>query len=118
MKITEEQVLIRVSVTSDRLRDWVARGWVAPVRGTEGYEYSEIDVARVDLIRQLRDDMSVEPDAVSIVLSMMDQVYTLRRELRCLMRALDTQPKAIKEEVLIELKRIRGPGQEPDDTAA
>ena len=53
--------------------------------------------------------MSVDPDAVSIVLSMMDQVYTLRRELRCLMRAIDTQPAGIKEDVLNALKEIRRP---------
>lgn len=110
MRITEEQVLIQVrSVTADRLRGWVARGWIAPARGSTGDEYSDIDVARVDLIRQLRDDMSVDPDAVSIVLSMMDQVYTLRRELRCLMRAIDTQPAGIKEDVLTALKEIKGP---------
>lgn len=110
MRMTEEQVLIRVtSVTAERLRGWVARGWVAPARSSTGEEYSDIDVARIDLIRQLRDDMSVDPDAVSIVLSMMDQVYTLRRELRCLMMALETQPPPIKDDILQALRAIRGP---------
>ena len=106
--IREDQVLLRVQhLTVHRLRGWVERGWVSPARGQGGDEYDEIDVARIDLIRQLRDDMSVDPDAIPILLSMIDQVYSLRRELRCVMRAIDNQPKTVRSTIVEELKKIR-----------
>jgi len=106
--IKEEQVLLRVHhLTVRRLRSWVERGWVSPIRGEEGNEYDEIDVARIDLIRQLRDDMSVDPEAVPFLLSMIDQVYSLRRELRCVMRAIDNQPESVKSKIISELKKTR-----------
>ncbi len=106
--IKEDQVLLRIQrLTVRRLRGWVDRGWVTPVRGEEGNEYDEIDVARIDLIRQLRDDMSVDPEAVPILLSMIDQVYSLRRELRCVMRAIDNQPDAVRSKIVSELKKMR-----------
>jgi len=108
MRITEDQVLLRVRyITANRLRAWVERGWVTPLKGEAGDEYDEIDVARIDLIRQLRDDLAIEPDTVPVLLSMMDQVYSLRRELRCVMRAIDSQPENVRTVIVTEIEKIR-----------
>ena len=108
MTLKEDQVLLRISELSvTRLRGWVERGWVTPARGNEGDEYNEIDIARIDLIRQLRDELSVEPDTVPVLLSMIDQVYSLRRELRVVMRAIENQPEAVRSQIISELEKIR-----------
>ena len=83
-----------------RLRQWVQAGWVLPARGERGASFSEIDVARVRLILHLQRDMKIGADAVPIVLSLMDQVYGLRQELRRLARAVEAQPDTVKHAIL------------------
>ncbi|MDA7947011.1 MAG: chaperone modulator CbpM [Hyphomicrobiaceae bacterium] len=101
MSLSEKDVLRRVSgVTSIRLQTWVQRGWIIPAASSKGASFSEVDVARCDLIRQLRDDLGVENESVEIVLSLLDQVYGLRRELRAVMRAVESQPDDIRAGIL------------------
>ena len=101
MNMSEQDVLRRVTgVTRIRLQTWVQRGWIIPSASDEGVRYTEVDVARCDLIRQLRDDMGVENESVEIVLSLLDQVYGLRRELRAVMRAVESQPDDIRAGIL------------------
>ncbi len=64
------------------LRRWVAEGWVRPDLAPEGLVFQEIDVERVGLILDLRDDLAVEEESLPLVLSLLDQVYALRRRLR------------------------------------
>lgn len=83
-----------------RLRQWVEMGWVLPALGEAGPSFSDIDVARARLILHLQRDMKISSDAVPLVLSLMDQVYGLRRELRRLARAVEAQPDTVKREIL------------------
>ena len=46
--------------------------------------FSELDVARVRLICDLRHDLAVEEETVPLVLSLLDQVYALRRQMSAL----------------------------------
>jgi len=101
MTFSEKDVLCRVSgVTSIRLQTWVQRGWVIPAASNEGHRYSDVDVARCDLIRQLRDELGVENESVEIVLSLLDQVYGLRRELRAVVRAVESQSQETRSSIL------------------
>ncbi len=64
------------------LERWIANDWVRP-DGTAGhYQFHDIDVARIRLIRQLRDEMAIDEGALPVVLSLLDQLYDLRRRLR------------------------------------
>ena len=75
-----EQVLTRLQVTVDRttVETYVARAWVRPMPGSEGWQFEEIDIARIDLVTHLRQDMAVNDEAVDLVLSLLDQLYDLR----------------------------------------
>ncbi len=76
----------------NELERWVREGWVLPVRVRDEVQFREIDVARVRLICEIRYDLQLDDEAVPIVLSLLDQVYGLRRELRRLAAAIETQP--------------------------
>jgi chaperone modulatory protein CbpM len=89
-----------VDLDEEEITSWVARGWVRAEEGAEGWEFQEIDVARMRLIRDLRRGMGVGEEAMPVVLSLLDQVYDLRETLRGLLSALDAQPEAVKETVL------------------
>ena len=85
---------------------WVERGWVLPEHDGARLEFQEIDVARVRLIRDLRTQMALGDDSIPVVLSLVDQVYDLRSQLRAVLRALDSQPTEVRQSVLVAL---RGP---------
>jgi chaperone modulatory protein CbpM len=87
-------------VPAAELSDWIARGWVAPAGTSPDWVFAEIDVARIRLVRDLRHGMGVEEDSVALVLSLVDQMYGLRRRLRAVMDAVERQPPPVREAVL------------------
>src|SRR5271156_3151019 len=83
---------------------WVARGWVRP-EGTEpDFVFQEIDVARVRLIHDFRHSMSVADDTMPLVLSLLDQVYTLRGQIQAIARAVEGQPEAVRAAILAAIR--------------
>lgn len=64
------------------LQDWIAEGHVRPERAAGELVFTEIDVERVRLILELREDMAVNEESLPVVLSLLDQLYELRRRLR------------------------------------
>ena len=82
------------------ITSWVERGWVLPDQDGSRLVFQEIDVARVRLIRDLRGQMALGEDSIPVVLSLMDQVYDLRRQLRAMLGALEGQPTAVRQALL------------------
>lgn len=100
MMLTEHDVLARVgSLTVRELRFWVSEGWVAPARSDNGPAFDEMDLARIRLICQCRDELDLHHEAMPVILSLIDQLYGLRRELRALAQAVEEQPEEIRREI-------------------
>ena len=78
------------SLNPDDLRRWIAEGHVRTNRAADDLVFTEIDVERVRLILELRDLMQVNEEALPVVLSLLYQIYELRRR----MRALGVEPDA------------------------
>jgi chaperone modulatory protein CbpM len=98
-------------LTQVELVAWVERGWVMPDASEGGLWFGEIDVARVRLIRDLRQGMDVTEDAMPLVLSLLDQVYELRSRLKSVLRAVETQPAEVQLAVLAAIGgSARSPG--------
>ena len=104
-----EVVAVVDGLTIRRLRAWVRHGWVRPQRVDNATMFSDVDAARLRLICHLRMDMNVNEDAMPVVLSLMDQLYGVRHEMRCLVEALDVQSNEIREDVLHHFRRIKDP---------
>ena len=64
-----------------QLQEWIAEGML---RAEPGPSFTEIDVARIALIIELRNELALDDAALPVVLSLLDQLYTLRRELAAL----------------------------------
>ena len=64
-----------------QLQEWIAEGML---RAEPGPSFTEIDVARIALIVELRNELALDDAALPVVLSLLDQLYTLRRELAAL----------------------------------
>src|SRR5271165_2699212 len=79
-------------------------GWVQREPGEPtGWVFQDLDVARVRLIHDLRRDLDVAEEAMPLVLSLLDQVYELRSTLKSVVRAVGSQPPAIRQAVLSAL---------------
>lgn len=105
MKTLSEVALIVGRVDRVELRSWVERGWVVASReGETELHFSEIDVARVELICDLRHDLMVDEETLPLVLSLLDQVYALRRQMKVLTGAIEQQPETVRRAILDQLK--------------
>jgi chaperone modulatory protein CbpM len=81
----------------EELRHWITERWVRPEGGTEGYVFHEVDVARVQLIFELRHELAIDEEAMPVVLRLLDQVYGLRRRLRLLNQVIEAQPETLRQ---------------------
>lgn len=81
------------------LVQWVENRWVLPERSGDLWLFHEVDVARVELIQEIRRDFALDEEAVPIVLGLLDQVYGLRRQLRRLCDALAQQPDDVQDAI-------------------
>ncbi|HJT09071.1 MAG TPA: chaperone modulator CbpM [Stellaceae bacterium] len=90
------------------LRRWIDERWVRPERAATGFVFREVDVARVRLIVELRQELAIDEEALPVVLQLLDQVYALRRRLKAMSDAIDAQPDAVRQAVQARLVRDAG----------
>jgi chaperone modulatory protein CbpM len=88
---------------------WMENRWVLPERHAETWVFHEVDVARVELILDIRRDFAIDDEAMGLVLGLLDQVYGLRRQMRRLCDAVATQPPDVQDAIRRALPR-RGNG--------
>ena len=95
--IAFEELLLHLRGLERReLTRWVENRWVLPERNGETWVFHEVDVARVELILEIRRDFAVDDEALPVVLGLLDQVYSLRRQMRRLCDAVATQPPEVQ----------------------
>lgn len=95
---------------AQELTGWIERGWVQPEPADSGWVFQEIDIARVRLIHDLRRGMDVDEETMSLVLSLLDQVYATRHRLKAVLRAVEAQPPAVRDAIRAVLLREDGGG--------
>jgi chaperone modulatory protein CbpM len=88
---------------------WVENRWVLPERRDQTWIFREVDVARVELILEIRQEFAIDEEALPLVLGLLDQVYDLRRQLRRMCDALAAQPQEVQAAVRRALPSRTGP---------
>ena len=102
--IALRDVLARVDGLEEaELVAWIERRWVRAEPAPGGYLFREVDLARVRLIVEIRRECAVDDEALELVLSLLDQVYRLRRQLRALSDAVAAQPDDVRSRILAAL---------------
>lgn len=104
-----EDVLNEINPLSDQqvLEDFIARGWVRPVRDEIDYVFDEIDISRIYLICELRIDMKFEIDAIDIILSLIDQLQEKKLYLNKVIDAIKEQPKEIQHKIVKSCNNVQ-----------
>ena len=64
-----------------------------------------LDVARLRLLCDLRNDMALPTDVMPTVLTLIDHLHRTRRELRRITEALDEQPTEVRRAVIAAVRR-------------
>lgn len=81
---------------------WIENGWVRPEEQAdsrvEDRPLLQIDAARIRLIGELH-RLSIDDEAMPLVLRLLDQVYALRRRMQLLSRAILTQPPSVQHAI-------------------
>ncbi|MGC9268601.1 chaperone modulator CbpM [Acidiphilium sp.] len=94
-------------VTRSELDRWIENQWVRPDPTPTGYSFAAIDLARTRLIHELVSDLHINDDALPVVLSLLDQLYDLRRRLHDLGEAItQTAPPDVRARLIARLTRI------------
>lgn len=103
---TLEQLIAMVGgLRRAELERWIAEEWVRPERRGDDWLFGEIDVARVRLLLELRDELRIDEESLPIVLSLIDQLYAARRRMRLLCEAIEQAGGERREAVAAELRR-------------
>lgn len=109
--LDERDLVSRVEqLTVTRLRVWVSEGWIRPA-DREAKAFSEADLARAALIRDLVDELGVNEEEVPVILNLIDQIHSLRTELRTLVEAIgelsDESRTQLKERLSLQRGKRR-----------
>lgn len=85
---------------------WIAERWVLPESRATGWLFHEVDVARVQLIKEMRHDLGIDAETMPVVLRLLDQVYALRRRLKTLQAAIAALEPEARQALLDQLGRM------------
>ena len=106
MPIGEEELVGLIgSLSVQRLHKWIRLGWVRPERHEGAARFHDADIARVRLLYDLEYDMELDDDTVMLILSLLDQNYTLRSHVQALASAIVEQPPGVRERLLNAYRR-------------
>jgi|SRR6516164_3496950 len=87
MTISEREFLERAGLDRQTLTVWIEEEWLIPGHAGAEQTFSEMDIARANLIRDLKQDMGVNDAGLSVILHLLDQMHGLRRALADLMQS-------------------------------
>jgi chaperone modulatory protein CbpM len=84
MIMSKQEFLTFSGLEGETLQFWLERQWIIPEETSAGASFSDRDVARARLIRDLKGDFGVNDEGVDVVLHLMDQLHGLRQVLALL----------------------------------
>lgn len=91
MIISKLEFLYRSQLDQRTLELWLEEEWLVPQSAVEEPAFSEADVARAQLIRELKQDFGVNDEGVGVILNLLDQVHSLRSVLADVLKSSRTE---------------------------
>jgi chaperone modulatory protein CbpM len=88
-----QEFIDRSHLDTPTVNAWIEAEWLLPITGGKSFHFSEVDLARTRLIKDLKVDFGVNDEGIAIVLHLLDQLHGLR----CLVRdiqAMETSDRA------------------------
>ena len=88
MIMNKQEFLTHAGLQVQTLELWLDQRWLVPNQTSAEMTFSDTDVARAHLIRDLKGDFGVNDEGVDVILHLVDQLHGLRRVLEQLHGAL------------------------------
>ncbi len=88
MTVNKQELLAHARIEAQTLDVWLEQHWLIPDQTTADINFSDIDVARACLIRDLKSDFGVNDEGIDVILHLVDQLHGLRRALEQLHKEL------------------------------
>ena len=79
--LDEEEFLKRAELDRTTLEVWVREEWLIPMGAAPKHGFTDMDVARARLIRDLQRNMGVNEAGLDVILHLIDQMHGLRKAL-------------------------------------
>lgn len=99
-RYSEAEVLVLITdLTPPRLTAWVESRIVQPVLTPDGRQYRELDLARLQTLVDLDESFGLGPDALGMVMTLMDQVHVMHADLEALMAGLSAEPPEVRARI-------------------
>jgi chaperone modulatory protein CbpM len=98
------EFLTVVQMDAEMLEQWLQAGWLLPEQEDRTLRFSEIDLARAQLIRDLQQDLGVNNEGIPVILDLLDQLHGLRRALREVLSTIDAQPEPKRRRIIEEMR--------------
>ena len=92
--VDRREFMIRARIEASTLEMFISEEWVIPRRDGDAEDFTDADVARAHLIRDLKTDIGVNDEAIGVILHLIDQLHGVRRTLR---EALRRGPSAVDQ---------------------
>ena len=105
--IDTSEFLAHARVDAEVLETWIEAGWLVLRQDSDASGFSDIDVARAQLIRDLQQDIGVNEEGVSVILDLIDQIHGLRRTLRELISAVGEEPETTRRRIVTYVRERR-----------
>lgn len=79
MKMSRQEFLVVSGLEQETLVSWIEEEWLIPDGAQDETSFSQIDLARARLIRDLKEDLGVNDQGVGLILHLIDQLHGVRR---------------------------------------
>ena len=86
MIMSKQQFLTTADLKVQTLELWLEHQWLIPNRTSTEMTFSDTDVARAHLIRDLTSDFGVNDEGIEVILHLVDQLHVMRRAIEQLQR--------------------------------
>jgi chaperone modulatory protein CbpM len=98
-----EEFRAHADLDAELLEGWIEAGWLIPASREGLRNFSEVDLARAQLIKDLHDLFCINDEGIAVVLHLIDQLHGLRHTLDSLMSALSAQPEEVQLTVATDI---------------
>ncbi|MFC4215371.1 chaperone modulator CbpM [Pseudophaeobacter arcticus] len=103
---SEDEVVVTVTrLTRVQLARFIEGDFIKPQRHTDGYVFRPIDIARLELLCDLSQDLDLEETALGIVISLIDQLHAARQDLAAMAQVIDALPVDLRSQIDTTLKQ-------------
>ena len=94
MIISKLDFLYRAHLDQETLEVWIEEEWLAPQGPETEPAFSEADLARAELIKELQQDLGVNSEGIGVILNLLDQIHSLRWALASKLQSTRQQPSS------------------------